>query len=54
MQGQKGRGNIFLVNRKTRDVLWSFYGSPGDTTPNSMRRTASKITAKLAQSIKGK
>lgn len=54
MQGQKGRGNIFLVNRKTRDVLWSFYGSPGDTTPNSLRRTASKISAKLAQSMKAK
>ena len=25
MQGQRGRGTIFLVNRKTHDVLWSFY-----------------------------
>ena len=54
MQGQKGRGNIFLVNRKTHDVLWSFFESPGDKTPNGMRRTAAKISAKLAQSIKGK
>jgi hypothetical protein len=54
MQGQKGRGNVFLVNRKSHDVLWSFYESPGDRTPNGMRRTASKISAKLAQSIKGK
>lgn len=54
MQGQRGRGNVFLVNRKTHDVLWSFYESPGDRTPNGMRRTASRISAKLAQSIKGK
>jgi hypothetical protein len=54
MQGQRGRGNIFLVSRKSHDVLWSFYESPGDKTPNGMRRTASKISAKLAQSIKGK
>ena len=54
MQGQRGRGNVFLVNRKTHDVLWSFYESPGDRTPNGLRRTASKISAKLAQSIKGK
>jgi hypothetical protein len=54
MQGQRGRGNVFLVNRRTHDVLWSFYESPGDKTPNAMRRTASKISAKLAQSIKGK
>ena len=54
MQGQRGRGNIFLVNRKTHDVVWSFFESPGDKTPNGMRRTAAKISAKLAQSIKGK
>ncbi len=54
MQGQRGRGNIFLVNRKTHDVVWSYFESPGDKTPNGMRRTAAKISAKLAQSIKGK
>jgi hypothetical protein len=54
MQGQRGRGNIFLVNRKTHDVLWSFFETPGDKTPNGMKRTAAKISAKLAQSIKGK
>jgi hypothetical protein len=54
MQGQRGRGNIFLVNRKTHDVLWSFYETPGDKTPDAMRRTAAKISSKLAQSIKGK
>ena len=53
-QGQNGRGNIFLVNRKTHDVMWSFFEAPGDKTPNGMKRTAAKISAKLAQSIKGK
>jgi len=54
MQGQRGRGNVFLVNRKTHDVVWSFFESPGDKTPSGMRRTAAKISSKLAQSIKGK
>ena len=54
MQGQRGRGNIFLVNRKTHDVVWSFFEAPGDKTPSGMRRTAAKISGKLAQSIKGK
>ena len=54
MQGQRGRGNIFLVNRKTHDVLWSFFESPKDKTPSGMRRTAGRISAKLAHSIKGK
>ena len=54
MQGQRGRGNIFLVNRKSHDVVWSFFEAPGDKTPHGMKRTAAKISAKLAQSIKGK
>ncbi len=52
--GQRGRGNIFLVDRKTHDVLWSLYQSPGDKSPNGMKRTAAKISSKLAQTIKGK
>jgi hypothetical protein len=54
MQGQRGRGNIFLVNRKTHDVLWSFFETPGDKSPNGMKRTAVRISTKLAQSLKGK
>ncbi len=54
MQGQKGRGNIFLVNSKTHDVLWSFYEFPKDKTPGGMKRTAGRIAAKLSQSLKGK
>ena len=54
MQGQRGRGNVFLVNRKTHDVVWSFFEAPGDKTPNGMKRTAAKISGKLAQSIKAK
>jgi hypothetical protein len=54
MQGQKGRGAIFLVDRKTHDVLWSVYELPKDNRPDGLKRTAGKISGKLAQSIKGK
>lgn len=54
MQGQRGRGNIFLVNRKTHDVLWSLYEGPKDQSPNGLKRTAGRISAKLAQSMKAK
>jgi hypothetical protein len=54
MQGQKGRGNVFLVNSKTHEVLWSFHEFPKDKTPGGMTRTAGRIAAKLAHSIKGK
>lgn len=54
MQGQRGRGTIFLVDRKNRDVLWSNFERPKDNTPEGMKRTAGQIASKLARSIKGK
>jgi len=54
MQGQRGRGNVFLVNSKTHDVVWSFYEFPKDKTPGGLKRSAGRIAAKLSQSIKGK
>jgi hypothetical protein len=54
MQGKRGRGTIFLVNRRTHDVLWSVYELPKDSQPATLRRSAGKISAQLAKSIKGK
>ena len=54
MQGQRGRGNAFLVDRKTHDVIWSIYERPKDRTPDGMKRTAEQIASKLAHAIKGK
>jgi len=54
MQGQRGRGNIFLVDRKTHEVLWSVYERPKDTTPDGLRSVAVRIASKLASRIKGK
>ncbi len=54
MQGQRGRGNIFLVNRKSHEVLWSFYEFPKDKSPDGMKHAAVRIADKLAKSIRGK
>jgi hypothetical protein len=54
MQGKRGRGTIFLVNRRSHDVLWSVYELPKDTQPGTLRRSAGRISAELAKSIKGK
>ena len=54
MQGKRGRGTVFLVNRRTHDVLWSVYELPKGTQPDILRRSAGKISAQLAKSIKGK
>jgi hypothetical protein len=50
----KGRGAIFLVDRKTRNVIWTDYEKPGGTTPQDMNRTAERITDKLQKEIKPK
>lgn len=52
--GSRSRGAIFLVNRKTRDVLWSVYEQPKGTAPADLNRTADRIADKLAKAIKGK
>jgi hypothetical protein len=50
----RGRGAIFLVNRKTRDVIWSAYERPKSTAPDDMNHTAEKIAQKLEKDRKGK
>ena len=52
--GARSRGAIFLVNRKTREVLWSTYERPKGTAPADLNRSADRIADKLAKSIKGK
>ena len=54
MQGKRGRGTIFLVNRRTREVLWSVYELPKDNRPAGLRRSAGRISDQLAKSIRGK
>lgn len=54
MQGKRGRGTIFLVNRRTHEVLWSVYELPKDNRPEGLKRSAGRITEKLAKTIKGK
>src|SRR4051794_9636991 len=39
----RGNGNIFLVDTKSRQVLWSVYDKPKNTTPEQLDRTATRI-----------
>jgi hypothetical protein len=52
--GARSRGAVFLVNRKTRDVLWSAYEPPKGTAPADLNHRADRIADKLAKAIKGK
>jgi hypothetical protein len=42
------RGTVFLVEAKSRQVVWSDFESPGDASPKAMSREAERITKKLA------
>lgn len=50
----RARGAIFLVDRKTRNIVWSDYQHPRNTSPGAMNQLAERITNKLAKDIKGK
>jgi hypothetical protein len=43
------RGVVFLVNRTSRDVLWSTFERPKSTQPEEMKHVAEKIVERLAK-----
>lgn len=44
-----GRGAIFLVDRATRNVVWSTYELPKNSTPEELNRSAQRIADRLAK-----
>ena len=50
--GSRARGNIFLVDRKSNEVVWSTYERPKDNTPQGLKRAAEKLSSRLAKAIK--
>jgi len=50
----RGKGAIFLVDRKTRAVIWSTYELPKNSSPDELNRVAQKIAEKLEKDRKGK
>ncbi len=51
---QRSRGTFFLVDRKSRDVVWSDEEVPKGTSAPEMRRVAERVSGHLAKAIKGK
>ena len=47
----RGKGNIFLVDAKTRQVLWSAYQLPKNSTPGEMNRIAGRIVGRLQKDL---
>lgn len=48
------RGVVFLVNRTSRDVLWSTFERPKNTRPEELKHVAQKIVARLAKAHNAK
>lgn len=48
----RGRGNFFLVDRKTRNVLWSTYERPRSSSPDELNRTAERVVNNLKRDLK--
>ena len=50
----RGKGNIFLVGRKSRNVIWSTYHPPKNYSARELNRAAERITAELQETLFGK
>ena len=47
----RSRGTVFLVGTKSRQVLWSIYDLPKDSTSKSLDRIASDIVSRLKKDM---
>jgi hypothetical protein len=50
----RGKGTYFLVDRRSRIVLWSVYSKPKDVQPNSLDKNAEKVVDQLGKDFSGK
>jgi hypothetical protein len=49
-----GKGSLFLVDRKTKNVIWSSYDKPKGNRPDDINQLAQRIANKLEKDVKGK
>jgi hypothetical protein len=52
--GTRSKGAVFLVDRKTRNVIWSDYVRPKNAQPDELNHVADKIAAQLEKDKKVK
>jgi hypothetical protein len=51
---RRGRGNLFLVDLKSRRVLWSIYYPPRSSAPADLDRASRRIVEDLRKAVRGK
>lgn len=47
----RGRGNIYLIDRKSKTLIWSTFNKPKNSTAKEMDRTAGKVLAHLKHDL---
>ena len=50
----RGKGTLFLVERKSRNVVWSIYDQPKSSTPKESGWLAGRVVDRLKKSRTGK
>lgn len=50
----RGRGNLFLVDRNSRRVVWSIYERPRTAMPDELDRSAQRVVARIKRDRSGK
>ena len=50
----RGRGTVFLVDLKSRAVIWSSFNKRNGSAPETLDRTASRIVQQIRKEQKGK
>jgi hypothetical protein len=48
----RGKGNVFLVDPKSHQVVWSAYRTPKSSTSSEMDRAASDIVSRIKRALK--
>jgi hypothetical protein len=49
----RGKGNIFLVGRESRNVIWSTYHPPKDFSAKELNKAAERIIGQLQETLFG-
>ena len=49
----RGKGTIFLVDRKSKEVIWSVFEPPKGSTGQQLDRGALDIVSRLKRDLKG-
>jgi hypothetical protein len=49
-----GRGNVFLIDRNTRSVIWSYYEPPRSGQPGDLKHTADHVAGAFKHAIQPK